>query len=131
MVKPDLASPVLAPVEAEKAAIAAGNPADYLAVLTDDATFMPPNSLLKSGAELRAWLSAFVRDFEVEWLSFVTTELEVVENLAYHTYTYTWRLTPRAGGEGKVSSGKGLHILRRQPDGFWRIAREIWNDVPS
>jgi ketosteroid isomerase-like protein len=35
---------VVATVEREKAAVTAGNWADYLAVLTDDAVFMPPNS---------------------------------------------------------------------------------------
>lgn len=103
----------------------------YFAVLTADAIFMPPNSVAKAGEQLRAWLGSFVRDFEVEWLSFASAELAVVEDLAYHTFTYTWRVTPRAGGEGKVSSGKGLHILRRQADGCWKISREIWNSVPS
>jgi ketosteroid isomerase-like protein len=61
----------------------------------------------------------------------MTTELEAAGDLAYHTYVYTWLTTPRAGGEAKVSSGKGLHILRRQADGPWKIAREIWNDLPE
>jgi ketosteroid isomerase-like protein len=129
--RPISANPVLAPVEREKAAVAAGDPAAYFAILTEDAIFMPPQSLAKSGEELRSWLSAFLRDFQIEWLSFASTELEVVESLAYHTFTYTWLATPRAGGEGKVASGKGLHILRRQTDGSWKIAREIWNAVPS
>jgi ketosteroid isomerase-like protein len=124
-------NPVLDPIEREKAAIAAGDPAAYFAVLTEDAIFMPPQSLAKSGEELRSWLATFMRNFHVDWLNFTSTELEVVEGMAYHTFTYTWRATPRAGGEGKIASGKGLHILRRQADGSWRIAREIWNDVPS
>jgi len=61
----------------------------------------------------------------------IHNELEVAGNLAYHTYVYTWRVTPRASGEAKVSSGKGLHILRCQADGSWRIAREIWNAMPD
>jgi ketosteroid isomerase-like protein len=122
---------VLDPVEREKAAITAGRAPEYLAVLTQDARFMPPKALAKSGGELHAWLEEFVRDFRVEWLAFGTTEVVAVEDLAYHAFTYTWRVTPRAGGEGKVSSGKGLHILRRQADGSWKIAREIWNDLPA
>jgi ketosteroid isomerase-like protein len=128
---PISSNPVLVPIEREKSAVAAGDPAAYFAVLTEDAIFMPPQSLAKSGEELRNWLAAFLRDFHIEWLSFISTELEVVENLAWHTFTYTWRATPRSGGEGKMASGKGLHILRRQVDGSWKIAREIWNDVPS
>ncbi len=122
---------VLEPVERERSAIAAGDLTEYFAVLTDDARFMPPNDVTKCGTELRTWLSDFARDFRVEWLAFRTAEVLAVGTLAYHAFAYTWRVTPRAGGEGKVTSGKGIHILRRQIDGSWRIAREIWNGVPS
>jgi ketosteroid isomerase-like protein len=117
-------------VARERAAIAAGDSEAYFAVLSADAMFMPPNSPARAGEELRDWLGTFVRDFRVEWLSFLSTELEAVEDLAYHTFAYTWRVTPRSGGEEKVSSGKGLHILRRQADGSWTISREIWNGMP-
>ncbi len=123
--------PIATPVARERAAIAAGDSGAYFAALTEDAVFMPPNSPARAGEELRDWLGTFVRDFRVEWLSFVSTELEAAGDLAYHTFAYTWRVTPRSGGEGKVSSGKGLHILRRQADGCWKISREIWNGVPS
>ncbi len=122
---------VLEPVERERSAIAVGDTGEYFAALADDAQFMPPNSVAKGGAELRTWLAEFVCDFRVEWLAFSTTEVTGVADLAYHAFTYTWRVTPRVGGEGKVSSGKGIHILRLQADGSWRIAREIWNGIPS
>ncbi len=122
---------VVAAVEQERAAVAASDLGEYLAILTGDAVFMPPNCSAKSGEELRAWLGSFLRDFQVKWLSFASTEVMVVADLAYHTFVYTWRVTPRAEGESRVSSGKGLHILRRQPDGAWKISREIWNSVPS
>jgi ketosteroid isomerase-like protein len=124
-------NPILAPVEREKNDVASGDSAAYFALLTEDAIFLPPQSLAKSGEELRNWLGAFLRDFRIEWLSFTSTEMKAVEDLAYHAFAYTWRTTPRAGGETKVSSGKGLHILRRQPDGSWKIAPEIWNAVPG
>lgn len=130
-VRPSLREAVVAAVEQERAAISGGDVEAYCAVLTVDAVFMPPNSSVRSGEDLRNWLGSFVRDFAVEWLSFASTEVEVVDDLAYHAFVYTWRVTPRAGGEGKVSSGKGLHVLRRQADGQWRISREIWNSVPS
>ncbi len=122
---------VLGPVERERSAIAGGNTAEYFAILTDGAQFMPPNSVMKSGAELRTWLSDFTRDFRVEWLAFSTVDVAAVGSLAYHAFTYTWRVTPRPGGEARVTSGKGIHILRRQDDGSWRITREIWNGTPS
>ncbi len=123
--------PVVAPVLREKAAVAAGDTGAYFGALSQDAVFMPPNSPAKSGEELRSWLTAFLRDFRIEWLDFTSTEIAVAGDMAYHAYTYTWRATARSGGEGRVSSGQGLHILRQQPDGSWRISREIWNSVPG
>jgi ketosteroid isomerase-like protein len=123
--------PVVACALREKEAVAVGDAAGYLAVLSSDAVFMPPGSVSKSGGELRTWLAEFVRDWRIEWLNFASTEVAAVGDLAYHTYAYTWRATPRSGGDGRMSSGKGLHVLRRQRDGSWRIAREIWNSVPA
>ncbi len=121
----------LAVVEAERHAVEAGEIGPYLEVLTADAIFMPPSAASKTGAELRTWLAEFLAGFRIEWLSFVTTEIQVAENLGYHAFTYTWRATPRSGGEGRLSSGKGVHLLRCEEDGSWRIAREIWNASPD
>lgn len=100
------------------------------ALLSEDAVLLAPNVLPKAGAELRRWLGDFLRRFQVQWLSFVHEETAVSGDLGYHVYSYTWRVTPRGAGEPTVTSGKGLHILRRSADGTWRIAREIWNANP-
>ncbi len=40
-------------------------------------------------------------------------------------------LTPKAGGAAITERIKGVHILRRQPDGSWKIAQDVWNtDTP-
>jgi ketosteroid isomerase-like protein len=122
---------VLTPIEQEREAVVTGDVRRYHAALTDDAIFLPPNTPAKTGAELRSWLGAFVEGFRVEWLSFVSSEVEVLGDVAYHTYEYRWRVMPVAGGETTVGSGKGLHILRKQADGSWKIAREIWNSSPE
>ena len=122
---------VLAAIGIERDAMATGDIDRYLAVLTDDAIFLPPNSPSKTGAELRSWLRGFLEGFRVEWLSFVSTETLIAGEMAFHSYTYTWRVCARAGGEPTIAAGKGVHLLRRQPDGSWRIAREIWNGNPA
>ena len=122
---------ILVPVVEERAAIATGDTGRYFAALADDAIFLPPNTTAKSGAELRDWLSQFVKNFRVEWLDFDSREVQAFGETAYHIYSYRWRVTPIAGGEGTISSGKGLHILRREPDGSWKIARGIWNSTPE
>ncbi|NIO29727.1 MAG: DUF4440 domain-containing protein [Candidatus Latescibacteria bacterium] len=122
---------VLSVIAQEREAVESGDSDMYLAVLTDDAIFMPPNTLPKTGAELRTWLKGFVGAFRVEWLSYVSSEVVQSADLAYHAFTYAWRVTPRAGGEPTVSAGKGIHLLQLQGDGSWKIAREIWNANPA
>jgi ketosteroid isomerase-like protein len=118
-------------VDREVAAMGAGDLGQYVALLTDDAVLLAPNTPPKAGAELRQWLGEFLQRVRVEWLSFVHDEVAVSGDLGYHVYSYTWRTSPKGGGEPTVSSGKGLHIVRRGADGAWRIAREIWNANPA
>jgi len=34
---------------------------------------------------------------------------------------------PLEGGPVVQDRGKGLHVYRRQPDGSWKLAQDIWN----
>ncbi len=38
--------------------------------------------------------------------------------------------TPKSGGAALDTSGNFLLVLKRQADGAWKIARDIWNDAP-
>jgi ketosteroid isomerase-like protein len=122
---------VVATTDEEAAAMRDGDAAGYFAVLTDDALFLPPDQPEKQSAELREWLRDFLERFRVEWLEYVHEESVIVGDLAYHRYSYRRRVTPKAGGQPTVSSGKGLHVLQRQQDGSWKIARNLWNASPG
>ena len=78
--------PVLAAADQEASAISTGDAGFYFTILTEDAVFMPPNSMPKSGEELREW--------------------------------------------PKTAHFKGLHIVRRLPDGSRKLSRHIWNRNP-
>lgn len=99
----------------------------YLAILTDDAVFLPPDERARTGEELRGWLSAFLEEFTVEGLRYDTQEAVVAGDLAYQWYAFSWTVTPKAGGKPMLAQGKGIHILRRGPGGCWKLARAIWN----
>lgn len=118
-------------IDAELAAMADDDIESYLALLTEDALFLPPGLPSIGGEELHAWLSEFLGQWRVEWLGFHHNETEVAGNLAFHRFSYSWRLEPKSGGQLQVSHGKGLHILRRCAGGDWKIARETWNDRPT
>ena len=122
---------VLEVVNEEVKAVSSGDADAYLHLLDDQATFLPPNQLPKTGADLRRWLTDFVEQFEVSWQYFEHGDIHFSGNLAYHVYKFAWSVRPRAGGNTASSDGKGLHVLRRSTGGEWKIFLEIWNSNPQ
>ncbi|MBI5432704.1 MAG: DUF4440 domain-containing protein [Planctomycetes bacterium] len=94
-----------------------------------DALFMPPNMPAVVGrdaiqAALEAWPP--ISDFVLN-----TEEVVVRGDLAYSCGTYSMTLTPR-GAAPIRDVGKFLEIFRRQPDGNWKVTRDIYNsDLPA
>ncbi len=122
---------VIAAADEEAAAIRTGDAERYFAILTEDAVFMPPNLMPKTGDDLRQWLREFLNTVTVEYLSSRDGQTEIAGDLAYHEYSCSWRVTPKAGGPPSVAHFKGLHILRRLPGGSWKLSRNIWNVNPA
>ena len=58
-------------------------------------------------------------------------ETVVDGNLAYQRGTFTVEATPRAGGATTKTSGNFLRIYRRQPNGEWRMTRDMFNSTPQ
>lgn len=117
--------------EEEARAIESGDIENYLSTLSPDAVFMPQNVTAKAGDDLRNWLRQFVEQFKIKLHHFAHGETTIREDLACHVYTCSWTATPRSGGSGTLMSFKGMHVLRRQPDGSWKIVRNIWNSDPQ
>ncbi|MCI0436956.1 MAG: SgcJ/EcaC family oxidoreductase [Gemmatimonadetes bacterium] len=110
---------------------AAGDPVAFASVMTADAIAMPPNEPAKTGAALTQWLSDFMAGFSISAQPYTHEEITVLGDVAIHRFSFTWTITPKAGGAAVTESGKGIHILRRQADGTWRISRDVWNmDAP-
>jgi ketosteroid isomerase-like protein len=51
-------------------------------------------------------------------------------NLAYQRGSFTVVATPKAAGTARTVSGSFLRIYRRQPDGSWRMTRDMFNTGP-
>jgi len=69
----------------------------------------------------------------LDWEEFIIylEEVKVAGDWGYARGTYSASITPRAGGETAFLDGKYLTILKRQPDGSWKIYRDCFNsDVP-
>jgi ketosteroid isomerase-like protein len=59
-------------------------------------------------------------------------ETVVDGNLAYQRGTFTVSATPKSGSAARTTHGNFLRIYRRQPDGSWRMTRDMFNsDEPA
>jgi len=122
---------VLAVTEEEVAAIEAGGIDRYLDLLSDDSVFMPPDVAAKTGDDLRQWLRDFLDRVTIKYLQFAHGETVIRDDLACHAYACSWTATPKSGGQPALMRFKGMHVLRRQAGGTWKIARSIWNTDPT
>jgi uncharacterized protein (TIGR02246 family) len=103
--------------------------ATWASLFLDDAVVNPPNEpAVKGRAAIGAWLEKFppITEFRLN-----NEKVEGREDLAYVLGTYTMTITP-PGAPGPVKdSGKFVTIVRRQPDGRWLGAVDMFSsDLP-
>jgi ketosteroid isomerase-like protein len=101
---------------------------------TDNGVLLPPHhEAIVGRAALRRFLEEKkqqyanydVLAYEEEW-----SEVMVISEYAYQWGTVSYRIKPPTGSElgGTVHA---VRILKREGDGYWRIARAIWNEAPA
>ena len=110
----------------------ASDAAGLASLYTNDAVLMPPNQAAVTGNQaIESWFQTTFDQFTTEF-TVASEELEVVGDWAFDWGAYMTALTPKAGGEPTEDRGKYIVILRKQVDGSWRIAHDIWNsDNPA
>jgi uncharacterized protein (TIGR02246 family) len=101
----------------------------WAALFLDDAVVNPPNEpAVKGRAAIRAWLEKLppITEFKLN-----NEKVEGREDLAYVLGTYTMTIT-LSGAPGPVKdSGKFVTVLRRQSDGRWLCAVDMFSsDLP-
>lgn len=111
----------------EVAAANAGDIDAFLAVLSDDVVVMAPNEPTHRGADVHEWLRGMFDQVAISLAGYTDEQIVVSGDLAYHAYDFQWTLTPKAGGEPMREVGHGVHILRRQADGSWKITLDTWS----
>ena len=99
------------------------------ALYTDDAVVMPPNeSIIRGRAAIQAWAETY------PWVTEFNLTIEEIDgfgNLAYVRNASSTTMEPEGAPEPIRSTGKGIEIRRKQQDGSWLIAIDIWNsDLP-
>ena len=97
---------------------------------TEDAKILPPNMEMVSGKEAiqEFWKTAM--SMGVRRINLETVELGYDGDLAYERGVSTVTIQPE-GGQERTERGKYLVVLKRQADGSWKLAVDIWNsDLP-
>ena len=112
-------------------ALNAADAAGMVGRYTEDAVSMPPDRPVVIGQEaLRARYETTFDQSTFEYTRSVE-EVVVAGDWAFGRWTDTGTVTTKAVGEPSEISSKGIFIMQRQPDGFWKITRAIWNnDTP-
>ncbi len=110
-----------------RAALYSGDLDILMALWSEDGVVMPPNEPSVTGKEaIRSWTQNLFNQFVVQ-LTITSEQVEVFGDWAFVRTTYTTALTPKAGGEVVEESGKNIWIWKREADGSWKLAHNIWN----
>jgi ketosteroid isomerase-like protein len=99
------------------------------ALMADDVVCMVPDFPVQEGKEASV---AFMRDI-MGWSSahferhvtYVSAEVVITGDQAFDRGAFSFRVTPRSGGDTEEVTGKYLWLLRRTSHGAWRVTRLI------
>ncbi len=103
----------------------------WMSLWTEGGVQMPPGEPPVIGKDqIRARIKGLLDQFTFN-MGIINEEVGVARDWAFARGTYGATLTPKEGGEAIVVDGKYMTILQRQPDGSWKIYRDIFNsNVP-
>lgn len=101
-------------------------------MITEDAVFLPPGfPPIRGKQAMEAMYNGFFPQFKSVEQTANLEEVEVAGDWAFAWGTERLVLIPQSGGPRIYMQGKGMSILRRQPDGSWKFARGINNSLPQ
>ena len=113
--------------EQEMVAFSAGDIYTLEKIFTSDIKMLPPNEPAVSGTEeFRSFAENMFSAIEVKG-EYTSSDLTLLGDWAFERLTMNLTITPVAGGDPVTESGKCIHIYKRQSDGSWKIAQDIWN----
>ena len=108
-------------VDTHMKAVLAHDPAAFLATCSDDIVFLPPGQSSLSG---HAACRAFLEDFPTP----ATFVADVADADGDGDLGFTRGRAKATFDDGSQTTFSFVGIHRRQPDGSWRMVRDIWND---
>jgi uncharacterized protein (TIGR02246 family) len=108
-------------------AMAAGGVAGLGLLYLPDAHLLPPDGPAIEGRDaIQQYFAGLLGAYQVT-IAVNSDEIEGRGDLAYARGHYTLEGSPKAGAPPLREEGKFLEVLRRQPDGSWRLAADMWS----
>jgi uncharacterized protein (TIGR02246 family) len=108
-----------------------GDVAAAVEFYTENAKFLNPNVEIVSGKKAIKEFFETGRALGLRRINFKSLEIGFEKNLAYERGVIKMKIEPE-GGQAMTDRGKYLVIMKRQADGSWKVAVDIWNsDLPQ
>lgn len=109
-----------------EAAFNRGDMAALAALYTEDAKLMPPDADVITGRQgiQQFWQGA--RDMGIRQATLQVREVQSSGDLAYEVGAAMLQIQPE-GGQAAAMTVKYLVVWKRQADGAWQLAVDIWN----
>ena len=116
----------------EQATMKAFNEGDldsYISLFVDDAVWMPPGNVTIQGKEeIRNWLNFDLFSYDI---AITVDEVQVNGDWAFVRDNWKGAGSQKESGETTEFNMKSIVIVKRQPDGSWKITHAIWNRNPT
>ena len=106
-------------------ALVAGKADEVAGLYTESAVLLPPGQVVRGRAAIRAFFAPRPGRAQMAH-AMASEELTVLGDVAVDvgTWSNTWRTD---GGEPQSASERYLIVWRREMDGVWRIAWDVWH----
>ena len=111
-------------------AFARGDTKALAAMYTSDAIAFPPDSEMIRGNEAVAKFWKATRDGGVQSATLTTDDVGRSGDVAYEVGKVSLTIRPE-GKEPTTAAAKYVVVWKRQPDGSWKLHRDIWNSLPE
>ena len=105
-----------------------GDADSLIALYAPNAVQLNPNMpALEGPAAIKQAFTGFFSAMTVADMSLTTHDIIIAGNKAIERGSYAMRLKPKNGGAEIADRGKYVTTWERQPDGSWKIVRDITN----
>lgn len=106
-----------------------GNAKALAALITRNGIWMPPGEPTVFGqGNIKARYAKLFTNVSSRF-ELKAGDIQLLGDWAYLSGDWSRADTPKAGGAVNNVSGHYLLIVKKQPDGTWKIARDIWNEL--